>query len=71
MNSELNCRFNFPFDKCTKTHITFEKVHSKNNTDEHYRAKIVTKRNDCRLNNNQRIQLQGWRANYDIHAGGY
>ncbi|CAB4029508.1 Hypothetical predicted protein [Paramuricea clavata] len=32
---------------------------------EHYRAKIVAKRNDSRLNNHQQLQLQGWRANCD------
>ncbi|CAB3987188.1 Hypothetical predicted protein, partial [Paramuricea clavata] len=35
--------------------------------DEHYQAKIVTKRNYSRLNNQQQLQLQGWRANSDIH----
>ncbi len=33
-----------------------------------YRAKIVTKRNDSRLNTHQRLQLQGWRANCDIQV---
>ena len=31
-----------------------------------YRAKIVTKTNDSRVNNHQRLQLQDWRANCDI-----
>ena len=31
-------------------------------------TKVVTKRNDRRLNNNQRLQLQGWRANCDIQV---
>ena len=56
-NSELNCRFHFPFDQCAKTHLTFEKIHCKNNVHEHYRVKIVTKRYNPRLNNNQQIQL--------------
>ena len=30
--------------------------------------KVVTKRNDYRLNNHQRLQLQGWRANCDIQV---
>lgn len=34
---------------------------------EHYKVKVV-KRNDSRLNNNQRLQLQGWRANCDIQV---
>ena len=33
-----------------------------------YKAKIVTKRNDSKLNNHQHLQLQGWRANCDIQA---
>ena len=33
-----------------------------------YKASIVTKRNDSRLNNHQKIQLQGWRANCDIQV---
>ena len=65
---ELKCRFHFPFDHCTETKIEFEKVHSKNSNDQQYRAKIVTKRNDSRLNNNQQLQLQGWRANCDIQV---
>jgi hypothetical protein len=28
----------------------------------------VTKRNDSRLNNHQRLQLQGWRGNCDIQV---
>ena len=65
---ELKCRFHFPFDHCTETKIEFEEVHSKNINNQQYRAKIVTKRNDSRLNNNQRLQLQGWRANCDIQV---
>ena len=47
---QLKCRFHFPFDHCPQTKLEFEK----NNTsgdNEHYRAKIVTRRNDSRLNN--------------------
>ena len=43
-------------------------MHSKNNNEQQYRAKIVTKRSDSRLNNNQQLQLQGWRANCDIQV---
>lgn len=43
----------------------FEQVNSKSHEIQ-YRAKIVTKRNDSRLNSNQQFQLQGWRANCDI-----
>ena len=66
--NEVKCRFHFPFDHCTDTKIEFEKVHSKNSNDSQYRAKILTKRNDSRLNNNQQLQLQGWRANCDIQV---
>ena len=66
--SELKCRFHFPFDHCPQTKLEFEKLHSKNNNDVQYRAKIVTMRNDSRLNNHQQLQLKGWRANYDIQV---
>ncbi len=65
--TELKCRFHFPFDICPKTKLEFEKIHSSGDN-EHYRAKIVTKRNDSRLNNHQQLQLQGWRANCDIQV---
>ena len=64
-NSNLKCRFNFPFEHSPQTKLEFEQVHTKS-TEPHYRAKIVTKRNDSRLNNYQ--QLQGWRANCDIQV---
>ncbi|CAB4002039.1 Hypothetical predicted protein [Paramuricea clavata] len=65
--TELKCRFHFPFDISPKTKLEFEKIHSSSDN-EHYRAKIVTKRNDSRLNNHQQLQLQGWRANCDIQV---
>ena len=61
----LQCRFQFPFDCCTKTKLQFEPIHTKDKSIQ-YKAKMVTKRNDPRLNNHQRIQLQGWRGNCDI-----
>ena len=64
-NSELKCRFNFPFDNCDKTKLDFEAVHTKSGQSK-YKAVIVTKRNDARLNRHQPLQLQGWRANCDI-----
>ena len=64
--TELKCRFHFPFDHCLQTKLEFEKIHTSG--EEHYRAKIVTKRNDSRLNNHQKLQLQGWRANCDIQV---
>ncbi|XP_028394482.1 uncharacterized protein LOC114518676 [Dendronephthya gigantea] len=66
-DSDLKCRFNFPFEHCSQTKLEFEQVHTKS-AEPHYRAKIVTKRNDPRLNNHQQLQLQGWRANCDIQV---
>ena len=65
--TELKCRFHFPFENCPKTKLEFEKVHCTRDS-QHYRAKIVTKRNDSRLNNHQQLQLQGWRTNCDIQV---
>ncbi len=65
--TELKCRFHFPFDHCPQTKLEFEKIHTSGDN-EHYRAKIVTKRNDSRLNNHQQLQFQGWRANCDIQV---
>ena len=47
--------------------MEFERIHTSGDN-EHYRAKIVTKRNYARLNNHQQLQLQGWRANCDIQV---
>ena len=63
--SELKCRFHFPFEHCPATKQEFEKVHD-SSEHEPYRAKIFTKRNDPRLNDHQPTQLQGWRANCDL-----
>ena len=57
-NKELQCRFNFLFDCCTETKLEFEPISTKDNSIQ-YKAKVVTKRNDPRLNNHQRVQLQG------------
>ena len=65
--TELQCRFHFPFDHCLKTNLEFERIHTSGDN-EHYKAKVVTKRNDARLNNHQQLQLQGWRANCDIQV---
>ena len=64
-SDELFCRFGFPKETSEKTHLEFETFRSKDGKD-HYKVKVVTKRNDRCLNNNQRLQLQGWRANCDI-----
>ena len=61
----LKRRFNYSFHYCEKTRLEFEPVKGKGNTTK-YRAKVITKRNDSRLNSHQQLQLQGWRANCDI-----
>ena len=48
-----------------KTSLQFELIHTKDNTPK-FKMQVVTKRNDCRVNNHQRLQLQGWHANCDI-----
>jgi len=65
--ADLKCRFKFPFEPCANTKLEFEPVHRNNTSNTtQYKANIITKRNDPRLNNHQRLQLQGWRANCDI-----
>lgn len=54
VKEDIQCRFKYPFDLCEKTTLVFEPVHTKDKTP-HFRAKIITKRNDSRLNNHQRI----------------
>ena len=66
-NKELQCPFNFPFDFCTETKLQFEPINTKDKSIQ-YKAKVVTERNDPRLNNHQRVQLQGWRGNCDIQV---
>ena len=63
--TDLKCRFNFLFENCSNTKLEFEPIHAQDGSTK-YKAKIITKRNDSRLNNHQRLQLQGWRANCDI-----
>ena len=66
-DSEPKCRFKFPMDIYTKTRLEFEQIHTKG-SEPQYRAKLLTKRYDSRLNNHQQLQLQGWRANCDIQV---
>lgn len=66
-NSDYSCRFNFPKDISTNTHLEYEPFKTKDGK-ERYKVRVVTKRNGGRLNNNQRLQLQGWRANCDIQV---
>ena len=65
--TELKYRFKLPFELCSSTKLEFEPFHTADGSIQ-YKAKIITKRNDPRLNNHQRIQLQGWRANCDIQG---
>ena len=65
--TEPKCRFNFPIESCEKTSLKFEQINSKDKTLK-YKVQVVTKRNDTRVNNHQRLQLQGWRANCDIQV---
>ena len=65
--TELKCRFKFPFEPCIATKLEFEPIHT-NDKNSQYKANLITKRNDSRLNNHQRLQLQGWRANCDIQV---
>ena len=60
-------QINFPKECCDQTHLEYENFKSKDGV-EHHQVKVVTKRNDNRLNNHQRLQLQGWRANCDIQV---
>ena len=53
---------------CPQTKLVFEPVHRSDGKLPRFKARIVTKRNGTRLNNHQRIQLQGWRANCDIQV---
>ena len=67
---DLKCRFNFPIEHCSQTKLEFQQIHSKSKEIQ-YRAKIITRitrRNNARLNSNQQLQLQGWRANCDIQV---
>ena len=66
-SKELQCHFKYPFDCCEKTKLIFEPVNTKEKT-ALYKAKLIMKRNDSRLNNHQKIQLQGWRANCDLQV---
>ena len=63
--SDLECRFLFLFESTSDTRLEFESINTRSG-ETRYKATVVTKRNDPRLNRHQRLQLQGWRANCDI-----
>ena len=63
--SGLECRFHFPVESTSDTKLEFEPINTRSG-EARYKATVVTKRNDPRLNPHQRLQLQGWRANCDI-----
>ena len=50
--TELKCKFKFPFEPRLNTKLEFEPIHPKDGNIQ-YKAKIITKRNDTRLNNLQ------------------
>ena len=54
VKEDLQCRLKYPFDLRDKTKLVFEPVHTKDKTSQ-FKAKIITKRNDSRLNNHQRV----------------
>ena len=60
-----NCRFGYPASLCSATNITFDPVKGPNG-EINYRPKIVSERNDSRVNRHHKIQLLGWRGNCDI-----
>ena len=60
-NADLNSHLSIVI-----TQLEFEPIHTKGENTQ-YKANIITKRNDSWLNNHQHLQLQGWRANCDIH----
>ena len=64
---EYKCIFKFPFELSNATTLEFEPINTKDKTMQ-YKAKVTTKRNDPRLKNQQRLQLQDWRANSDIQV---
>ena len=59
------CRFRYPFQLVEQTYLEYE-PHTLANNDIVYRPKVVSQRNDPRVNRHQQNQLQGWRANCDI-----
>ena len=65
-DDQMQCRFRFPKPLCKETCLQFEKISVKGQTEDNYKMKLVTERNDPRINNYQELQLQGWRANCDI-----
>lgn len=63
--SGIERRFHFPFESTSDTRLEFEPINIRS-AEPRYKATVVTKRNDPKLNRRQRLQLQGWRANCDI-----
>ena len=63
----MQCHFKYLFKLCNETTLVFEPVQTMDKTPQ-FKAKIITKRNEPRVNNHRRLQLQGCRANCDIQA---
>lgn len=53
--SALECRFHFPFESCSDTTLQFEPINTMSGETK-YKATVVTKRNDSRLNRHQPLQ---------------
>ncbi len=64
---KLSCRFDYPKQCCEKTHLEYEKIQLHGGT-LNYKVKVVSRRNDTRVNSHQPVQLQGWRGNCDIQV---
>ena len=50
-------------DISEKTYISY--TETSNKEEKQFKSVVIAQRDDLWLNSHQRIQLQGWRANYD------
>ena len=60
-DQEPKCRFDYPRDVQALSTLEFEQLNCGS-----VRAKLITKRNDPRINSHNRTMLQYWRANVDM-----
>ena len=61
----FKCRFNFPKPIAPVSTLKYEKKKARDDT-EYYVIKLEMKRNDDRVNNNNKLMLLSWRANIDL-----
>lgn len=59
-STKTTCRFNYPMELCTATHIEF--IENGNSV----KAQIFLKRNDTNMNMHYRLICQNWCANVDM-----